>query len=172
MDVYPCEAQMQRDQDWMQYALTLADKAWQLGEIPVGAVVVCDDKLVAEGWNVSIKNHDPSAHAEMQAVRAAGEKIQNYRMLDCTLYVTLEPCAMCAGLLVHARFKRVVYGASDLKTGAAGSVMDILNHPNLNHQPEVVGGVLEQQCSEKLSAFFKQRRAEKKALKQAQKEQL
>lgn len=158
---------MKTDEDWMLYAMSLAAKAEAVGEIPVGAVVVIDHEIVGEGWNQSIMQHDPSAHAEMLAVRAAGARIGNYRMLDATLYVTLEPCAMCAGLLVHARVKRVVFGATDLKTGACGSVMDLARHPTLNHQLQVDGGVLAEQCSQQLSAFFKRRRAEQKALKQA-----
>ena len=158
---------MKTDEDWMLYAMSLAAKAEAVGEIPVGAVVVIDNEIVGEGWNQSIMQHDPSAHAEMLAVRAAGARIGNYRMLDATLYVTLEPCAMCAGLLVHARVKRVVFGATDLKTGACGSVMDLARHTTLNHQLQVDGGVLAEQCSQQLSAFFKRRRAEQKALKQA-----
>ena len=111
---------MKTDEDWMLYAMSLAAKAEAVGEIPVGAVVVIDNEIVGEGWNQSIMQHDPSAHAEMLAVRAAGARIGNYRMLDATLYVTLEPCAMCAGLLVHARVKPVVCGATDLTTGACG----------------------------------------------------
>lgn len=157
--------QLQQDIYWMNYALALADKAEQQGEIPVGAVVVVDNQLVGEGWNQSICLHDPSAHAEMLAIRQAGQQIQNYRMVDATLYVTLEPCPMCAGLLVHSRIARLVYGATDYKTGAAGSVMNLLSHAQLNHQVEVVGGIEEQKCGEKISAFFRQRRAQKKALK-------
>lgn len=160
---------MKTDQDWMQYAIALAAKAEAAGEIPVGAVVVIGDEIIGEGWNQSIMAHDPSAHAEMLAVRAAGAKIGNYRLLDATLYVTLEPCAMCAGLLVHARLKRVVYGATDLKTGACGSVMDLVRHPVLNHQLLVEGGVCAAQCSQQLSDFFKRRRAEHKAMKKAMK---
>lgn len=158
---------MKTDEEWMQHAIVLAAKAEAAGEIPVGAVVVIDDQIVGEGWNQSIMNHDPSAHAEMLAIRAAGAKIGNYRLLDATLYVTLEPCAMCAGLLVHARVKRVVYGTTDLKTGACGSVMDLVRHPTLNHQMLVDGGVLAGLCAQQLSDFFKRRRAEQKALKQA-----
>lgn len=155
----------------MQYALQLADKAEQSGEIPVGAVLVKDSKVVGEGWNQSIQLNDPSAHAEMMAIRQAAEKVGNYRLIDCTLYVTLEPCAMCAGLLVHSRVKRLVFGAKDAKTGAAGSVLDIVRHPVLNHQLEVLDGPLAQQCADKLSEFFRRRRAEKKALKQQEKQQ-
>lgn len=159
------------DLHWMQYALQLADKAEQSGEIPVGAVLVKDGKVVGEGWNQSIQLNDPSAHAEMMAIRQAAEKVGNYRLIDCTLYVTLEPCAMCAGLLVHSRVKRLVFGAKDAKTGAAGSVLDIVRHPVLNHQLEVLDGPLAQHCADKLSEFFRRRRAEKKALKQLEKQQ-
>lgn len=156
------------DEYWMSIALEQADIAEQHGEIPVGAVLVKDDELIATGYNLSILNHDPSAHAEMQAIRSAGSVLNNYRMIDCTLYVTLEPCSMCAGLLVHSRIKRVVFGAKDAKTGAAGSVMNLLQHEQLNHQVEITEGVLADLCSAKLSAFFKRRRAEikqQKALK-------
>jgi tRNA(adenine34) deaminase len=155
----------------MQYALQLADKAEQSGEIPVGAVLVKDGVVLGEGWNQSIQLNDPSAHAEMIAIRQAAEKIGNYRLIDCTLYVTLEPCAMCAGLLVHSRVKRLVFGAKDAKTGAAGSVLDIVRHPVLNHQLDVLDGPLAQQCADKLSEFFRRRRAEQKALKQQEKQQ-
>lgn len=155
---------------WMRYALQLADIAEQSGEIPVGAVLVKDGLVLGEGWNQSIQLNDPSAHAEMMAIRQAAEKIGNYRLLDCTLYVTLEPCAMCAGLLVHSRVKRLVFGAKDAKTGAAGSVLDIVRHPVLNHQLDVQDGALAQQCADKLSAFFRRRRAEQKALKQQEKQ--
>lgn len=154
-----------RDEHWMLYALELADKAEQAGEIPVGAVLVKDDQVIGEGWNMSICQHDPSAHAEMLAIRQAAEHIKNYRLLDTTLYVTLEPCAMCAGLLVHARVKRLVFGALDAKTGAAGSVTDLVRHPVLNHQLEVTAGVLAAQCADKLSSFFRRRRQEQKAAK-------
>lgn len=142
-------------------ALAMAEKAEQHGEVPVGAVLVRDDELIAAGFNFSIGLHDPSAHAEMQCLRQAGKILQNYRMLDTTLYVTLEPCAMCAGAMVHSRIKRVVFGARDAKTGAAGSVVDLLRHPAFNHQLDVTEGVLESQCSTMLSDFFRRRRAEK-----------
>jgi tRNA(adenine34) deaminase len=154
------------DQQWMTKALELAVKAELAGEVPVGAVIVKDGQLIAEGYNQMISLNDPSAHAEMQAVRLAGCRLQNYRLTDCTLYVTLEPCSMCAGMLVHSRVARLVYGASDYKTGAAGSIMNVVQHPDLNHQLEVTGGVLHEQCAAMLSAFFKKRRQEKKALKQ------
>ncbi|WP_213996663.1 tRNA adenosine(34) deaminase TadA [Arsukibacterium sp.] len=155
------------DQHWMQRALQLAAKAEEAGEVPVGAVIVKDNMLIAEGYNQMISLNDPSAHAEMQAVRQAGQQLQNYRLTDCTLYVTLEPCSMCAGMLVHSRLARLVFGASDYKTGAAGSVMNLVQHPQLNHQLEVTGGVLAEECATRLSAFFQRRRQQKKALKQA-----
>ncbi|MBY6186128.1 tRNA adenosine(34) deaminase TadA [Marinobacter hydrocarbonoclasticus] len=163
---------MEQHQKWMAHAMQLAEKAEALGEVPVGAVLVRDGEVIAEGYNQSITCNDPSAHAEMLCLRSAGESIGNYRLLDTTLYVTLEPCPMCAGALVHARVGTVVYGASDPKTGAAGSIMDLLRHPALNHQLEVISGVLSEPCANQLSAFFKRRRAEKKALKQAQRAEL
>ncbi len=165
-------AQQQLDIYWMQYALKLADKAEQAGEIPVGAVLVKDNQVLGEGWNLSICQHDPSAHAEMLAIRQAASQVQNYRLLDTTLYVTLEPCAMCAGLLVHSRIKRLVFGAFDAKTGAAGSVVDLVRHPVLNHQLVVESGVLAAECGAKLSAFFQRRRREHKAAKALQKAEL
>lgn len=154
------------DEHWMRHALALAARSEQQGEVPVGAVLVKDGHILGEGWNQMISQHDPSAHAEMLAVRQAAVRIGNYRLLDCTLYVTLEPCSMCAGMLVHSRIHRLVFGASDYKTGAAGSVMDLVRHPQLNHQLEVTAGVLAEECSEQLSAFFQRRRLEKKAAKQ------
>ncbi|MCW8994724.1 MAG: tRNA adenosine(34) deaminase TadA [Psychromonas sp.] len=161
-------AQQLIDQKWMAHALQLADKAEALDEIPVGAVLVHDNRIVAEGWNLSILNHDACGHAEIMAIREAGKKIQNYRLIDCTLYVTLEPCPMCAGALVHARVKRLVYGAGDYKTGAAGSVFNLLASEKLNHQVDVSAGVLGEQCATKISNFFKRRRKEKKAHKKQQ----
>ena len=155
------------DEDWMRHALTLADKAEAAGEVPVGAVVVVGQTVIGEGFNTPITEHDPSAHAEMKAIRQAAAHCENYRVIDATLYVTLEPCPMCAGLLVHSRINRLVFGASDLKTGAAGSVMQLVQHPQLNHQIDVTSGVLADECSEKLSAFFKRRRHEIKAAKLA-----
>ena len=161
------DAYNERDVFWMQHALALADKAEALGEVPVGACVVVDDKVIGEGWNTPILDHDPSAHAELRAIREAANFVKNYRVIDATLYVTLEPCSMCAGMLVHARVKRVVFGAWDAKTGAAGSVMNLLQHPALNHQTEIVSGVLADECADKLSNFFKKRRKEIKAAKKA-----
>lgn len=159
-------------QYWMEYALTLADKAQQQGEIPVGAVIVKDGEVIGEGWNQSIQLNDPTAHAEIMALRAAGLNQQNYRIVDATIYVTLEPCPMCSGALVHARLDKLVYGASDLKTGCAGSVMNLVNHPQFNHQLDVEAGVEQTRCSEQISHFFKQRRKQKKELKQQLKQQV
>ena len=157
----------EEDVMWMRHALTLADKAESIGEVPVGACVVLNGELIGEGFNTPITDNDPSAHAELRAVKEAAAAVQNYRLIDATLYVTLEPCSMCAGMLVHARVKRVVFGAKDAKTGAAGSVMNLLQHPALNHQLEVVSGVLADECANKLSDFFRKRRKEIKAAKKA-----
>jgi tRNA(adenine34) deaminase len=146
------------DAYWMQRALEQAQKAAAVDEVPVGAVIVKDDQLIAEGWNHPIQLHDPSAHAEMVALRRAGEVLNNYRLLDTTLYVTLEPCVMCVGAMIHARVKRVVYGARDPKTGAAGSVFDLLQSDRHNHKIEVTGGVLEDECRDLLQAFFRNKR--------------
>lgn len=162
--------QAQLDLTFMQRALELAQQAEQHDEIPVGAVVVHQGKIIGEGFNQSIMLNDPSSHAEMSAIRQAGDSLNNYRLLDCTLYVTLEPCPMCAGLLVHSRIKRLVYACSDLKTGAAGSAFDLVNNPQLNHQIETCSGVMEETCSQLLSAFFKRRRKEKKLAKKAAKD--
>jgi len=155
------------DQYWMEQALVYAKQAEQLDEIPVGAIIVKNNQLISAGYNRSITDNDPSAHAEMIAVREAGKVLNNYRLIDCTLYVTLEPCSMCAGLLVHSRIKRLVFGAADAKTGSAGSIMNLLQEPRLNHQVEITGGVLETQCAEIISSFFKRRRAQIKAAKLA-----
>ncbi|MGX5913349.1 tRNA adenosine(34) deaminase TadA [Aliidiomarina sp. Khilg15.8] len=152
---------------YMQQALALADEAEAMGEVPVGALVVYEDRVIGRGFNQVITQADPSAHAEMLALREAAGYLRNYRLLDTTLYVTLEPCPMCAGLLVHGRVQRLVFGAADPKTGACGSVLNLTQHAAANHQLEVEGGVLQEVCAEKLSAFFKRRRAAKKALKQA-----
>jgi len=152
---------------WMRYALTLAKRAWDEGEVPVGAVLVHNDRVIGEGWNRPIGRHDPTAHAEIMALRQGGLVLQNYRLIDTTLYVTLEPCVMCAGAMVHSRIGHLVFGARDAKTGAAGSLIDILHHPGMNHRVEIREGVLGDECAEMLSAFFRQRRLEKKALKKA-----
>lgn len=146
------------DEVFMRRALELARDAEAAGEVPVGAVVVRDGAIIAEGWNQPIRAHDPSAHAEMIALRGAGQAIGSYRLLDTTLYVTLEPCAMCAGAMVHARVRRLVYGATDPRAGAAGSVFDIVQHPALNHRLECTGGVLAKECGALLRAFFLARR--------------
>ncbi|MCZ4338821.1 tRNA adenosine(34) deaminase TadA [Shewanella colwelliana] len=163
-------SQQELDIHYMQMALALAEQAELHGEVPVGAVLVQGDKVVSRGFNLNILNHDASAHAEMECIRAAGKALDNYRLLDTTLYVTLEPCAMCAGAMVHARISRLVFGAADLKTGAAGSVLNLVNNEAFNHQLSVTSGVLAQECSEQLSAFFRRRRKEKKALKMAEKQ--
>jgi len=147
---------------FMQRAFELAQQAEQLNEIPVGAVVVYQGNIIGEGFNQSIMLNDPSAHAEMLAIRQAGKHLNNYRLLECTLYVTLEPCPMCAGLLVHSRIERLVYASADLKTGAAGSALNLVCNEQLNHQIMVTGGVMQAQCSQLLSDFFKRRRREKK----------
>lgn len=153
------------DEYWMQHALELAKRADDEGEIPVGAVLVLDNQIVGEGWNRPIGRHDPTAHAEIMALQQGGLVLQNYRLLNTTLYVTLEPCVMCAGAMVHSRIQRLVYGAKDLKTGAAGSLLDVLGHPGMNHQVEVTSGILAETCSAYLSDFFKRRREQIKALK-------
>ncbi len=146
------------DDRWMRRALELASHAEAAGEVPVGAVVVLNGEVIGEGWNQPIVTHDPSAHAEMVALRAAARQTKNYRLTGATLYVTLEPCAMCAGAMVHARIARVVYGAADPKAGAAGSVFSLLDSDRLNHRAEVVGGVLAGECGEVLRQFFQSRR--------------
>lgn len=152
---------------WMRHALLLAQRAWDEGEVPVGAVLVHNNRVIGEGWNRSIGRHDPTAHAEIMALRQGGMVLQNYRLLDTTLYVTLEPCVMCAGAIVHSRIGTLVFGARDLKTGAAGSLMDVLHHPGMNHRVEIVEGTLRDECSGMLSEFFRQRRLAIKAQKQA-----
>ena len=142
----------------MSEALTLAMSARQAGEVPVGALVVCDGQIIGRGYNAPISSHDPSAHAEIQALRVAALALGNYRLTGCTLYVTLEPCAMCAGAIQHARIARVVFGAADPKTGACGSVVNLFAEPLLNHHTRFEGGVLAQQCGELLTNFFRERR--------------
>jgi tRNA(adenine34) deaminase len=156
---------MNQDLLFMTTALTLAKQAAALGEVPVGAVVVKDGVIIGQGFNSPIDHHDPTAHAEMMAIRDAAKHLGNYRLVDCTLYVTLEPCAMCTGAIQHARIARLVYGASDPKTGACGSVVNLMQEQKLNHHTEVEAGVLAKACGELLSAFFKQRRVEKQQQK-------
>jgi len=146
------------DLKWMQRALALAIHAETEGEVPVGAVIVRDDSVIAEGWNQPVVNHDPTAHAEVMALRAAGLAEKNYRLPGATLYVTLEPCVMCAGAIIHARVKRVVYGATDPRVGPAGSAFSLLGSDQFNHLVQVEGGVLESECSSLLRRFFKARR--------------
>ncbi len=152
------------DEYWMNKAIALAQRAERAGEVPVGAVLIREDGCIAEGWNTPISKNDSTAHAEIMALRAASEQLQNYRLPGATLYVTLEPCVMCAGALIHARVKRVVYGASDPKAGAAGSVFDVLGTNKLNHMIEITAGVLKDECSTLLTSFFQKRR--KQALEQ------
>ena len=146
------------DESFMRRALELARQAEAAGEVPVGAVVVREGRVVAGGWNRPICANDPSAHAEMIALRAAGQALSTYRLIDTTLYVTLEPCAMCAGAMVHARVRRVVFGATDPRAGAAGSIFNIVQHPALNHRLEVTAGVLAEECGALLKGFFVARR--------------
>ena len=150
------------DEHFMQLALAQAALAAQAGEVPVGAVVVQGGVVIATGRNAPIEGHDPTAHAEIAALRAAAKALGNYRLPDCTLYVTLEPCAMCSGAMLHARLKRVVFGATDAKTGAAGSVINLFNQPQLNHQTVLQGGVLAGESAALLKDFFSQRREEKR----------
>lgn len=153
----------------MARALELARKAEALGEVPVGAVLVHNAELVGEGWNQPISSNDPSAHAEIMALRDAGQNISNYRFPDCDLYVTLEPCAMCVGAMVHARIRRLIYATAEPKAGAVISSGQLLNREANNHQVEVISGVMAEEASMMLSAFFKRRRAEIKARKLAAK---
>ena len=146
------------DEEWMRYAVRLAQRAEQQGEVPVGALVVKDDQCIAEGWNASIATHDPTAHAEMVALRKAGVALENYRLVDATLYVTLEPCVMCMGAISHARIKRLVFGAFDPKRGAVCHALSLADASFLNHRISWIGGVLERQCSELLKDFFRPRR--------------
>jgi tRNA(adenine34) deaminase len=151
------------DADYMRHALKLASQAQDAGEVPVGAVVVQDGVIIGRGFNAPISRHDPSAHAEMMALRDAAQNIGNYRLVGCELFVTLEPCLMCAGAIMQARIARTVYGASDPKTGACGSVLNAFAEQRLNHHTEVVGGVLADECGLMLSNFFALRRAQQKA---------
>ena len=151
------------DELWMEEALRQAQRALEAGEVPVGAVVVCQGKIVGRGFNRNLLDGDPTAHAEMVALRQAAQAVGNHRLLECEMYATLEPCPMCAGALVHARLRRLVYGADDPKAGAVHSVLPVLNHPALNHRLQVEGGVLAGRCAELLQSFFRDRRAEQKS---------
>ena len=149
---------IENDELFMREALRFAQRALETGEVPVGAVVVCHGQIVGRGWNRNISDSDPAAHAEIVALREAGASVGNHRLGECDLFATIEPCAMCAGALVHARIKRLVYGADDPKAGAVHSVMQVLNHPQLNHKVAVRSGVLAGRCAELLQTFFKSRR--------------
>jgi len=151
------------DNDYMQIALDLAQLAAAAGEVPVGAIVVKDGAIIGRGSNAPITTHDPTAHAEIRAMRDAAQHLGNYRLVDCTLYVTLEPCAMCSGAIQHARIAKLIYGASDPKTGACGSVVNLMAEPKLNHHTEITGGVMAEQCGALLSSFFSARRKKAKS---------
>lgn len=150
-----------KDESYMQVALEEAQKAFDKAEVPVGAIIVHEDKIIARAHNLRETTQDPTTHAEMLAIRAASEHLGSFRLEDCTLYVTLEPCVMCSGALVLSRVPRVVYGAKDPKGGAAGSLMNLLEEPRFNHRAEVVSGVLEEKCREMLQLFFRRLRAKK-----------
>lgn len=150
-----------QDEDYMRLAMALAQEAASQGEVPVGAVVVKNGEVIGRGRNAPISLNDPTAHAEIQAMREAAQSLGNYRLVECTLYVTLEPCAMCSGAIQHARIARLVYGASDPKTGCCGSVVNLMTEQKLNHHCEVTAGVLAEECGALLSNFFRQRRLSK-----------
>ena len=156
------------DEMFMREALVQAQYAKAAGEVPVGAVVVRDGGIIATGFNCPISGHDPTAHAEIMALRNAAAVCRNYRLPDCELYVTLEPCAMCVGAMIHARLKRVIFGAYDPKTGACGSVVDLFMQKELNHHTTVTGGILQDDCAAMLKAFFAERRKQAKAARQSQ----
>lgn len=142
----------------MEEALRCAQRALEIREVPVGAIVVCGNQIIGRGWNRNLADSDPSGHAEIIALREAGRNLGNHRLVDCELFATIEPCSMCAGALLHARIKRLVYGADDPKAGAVHSVLAVINHPSLNHQMEVRGGVLAGRSAEILQEFFRKRR--------------
>jgi len=146
------------DELWMEEALRCAQRALEAGEVPVGAVVVCAGRVVGRGWNRNLSDSDPTAHAEIVALREAGRHVGNHRLGDCDLFVTIEPCTMCAGAAVHARLRRLVYGADDPKAGAVHSVLQVLNHPQLNHPMEIRDGVLAGRAAEMVQEFFRKRR--------------
>jgi tRNA(adenine34) deaminase len=146
------------DTEFMREALAEARAAADAGEVPIGAIAVVEGEIIGRGQNRVLRDVDPTAHAEIVALRAAARAVNNYRLTECELFVTLEPCAMCAGAMIHARLKRLVYAAGDPKAGATGSVLEVLNHPRLNHQMDVTSGVLEDECGELLREFFRQRR--------------
>ena len=146
------------DELLMEEALRCAQRALEMGEVPVGAIVVCEGRVVGRGWNRNLADSDPTAHAEIIALREAGASVGNHRLGDCELFATIEPCAMCAGALIHARIRRLVYGADDPKAGAVHSVLQVLNHPQLNHRMDVRGGVLAGRSAEILQEFFREKR--------------
>ncbi len=162
LSLLPPERALEQDEAFMRQALALAARAEALGEVPVGALVVVDGQVVGEGFNQPIARHDPTAHAEIMALRQAGRRVGNYRLLGATLYVTLEPCAMCAGAMVHGRVQRLVFGATEPRTGAVGSVFDLVRCPAFNHQLAVTSGVLAAECGELLTRFFRQRRQQQR----------
>lgn len=154
-----CSDEPASDELWMDEALRCAQRALEAGEVPVGAVVVRDGRVIGRGWNRNLTDCDPAAHAEIVALREAGQNVGNHRLGDCELFATIEPCAMCAGAAVHARVRRLVYGAGDPKAGAVHSVLQVVNHPSLNHQMEVRGGVLAGRSAQLLQEFFRSRRS-------------
>ena len=156
---------MRNDDDFMRVALTLARQAELSGEVPVGAIVVKNGTIIGRGSNAPISRHDPSAHAELLALRDAAQHLGNYRLIGCELFVTLEPCVMCVGAIFHARIARVVFGASDLKTGACGSVLNLFNEQRLNHHAKMTAGILAKECGQLLSSFFAARRAQQQNIK-------
>lgn len=155
----PISPSLNSDEFWMNEALLRAQRAAAAGEVPVGAIVVKDNQIIGEGWNQPLQDHDPTAHAEVRALRQAALAVGNYRLNGCSLYVTLEPCAMCAGAMMHARVARVIFGAHDPKTGVAGSVLNLFDYSKLNHHCQVTGSVLAEACVNELQRFFAQRRA-------------
>jgi tRNA(adenine34) deaminase len=152
------DMRLRDDAAWMELALEQASLAAQAGEVPVGALVIRDGEIIGRGHNRNLLDSDPTAHAEIIALRQAAAELGNHRLSGCTLFATIEPCSMCAGALIHARIARLVYGATDVKAGAAGSVLEVLNHPRLNHKLEVTAGILKERCSEILQDFFRRKR--------------
>lgn len=148
----------QEDAAWMELALEQAALAAQAGEVPVGALVIKDGEIIGRGHNCNLLDNDPTAHAEIVALRQAAARVGNHRLSGCILFSTIEPCSMCAGALIHARIARLVYGAADVKAGAAGSVLAVLNHPRLNHKMEITAGILSERCSAVIQDFFRQKR--------------
>ena len=153
---------MTQEQKWMQVAINLANHASSIDEIPVGAIIVYENKIIGEGWNQPISSNDPTAHAEIMALRDAGKNIGNYRLPDATMYVTLEPCAMCAGAIVHARLAKLVYAVDDPKTGACGSVLNLLQIDEFNHKVEIENGIMKEECRSLIQSFFKEKRVKQK----------